>query len=124
MADLTPEERQRIYLEEKARLEVRHELEGKKTSVGKVIGILVLCGFALLVVMFIIGSVVPQSEEDAFKKLTPEQRHQKTLENCASLMRTWAFKLDSELSVTERQMKVSCTEQLLHPDQEIIRPPQ
>src|ERR1022692_5272328 len=36
MAELTPEERQRIYLEEKARLEVRRELEGQKTSAGKV----------------------------------------------------------------------------------------
>src|ERR1017187_10139857 len=32
MTELTPEERQRIYLEEKARLEVRRELEGQKTS--------------------------------------------------------------------------------------------
>jgi hypothetical protein len=68
MPDLTPEERQRIYLEEKARLEVRRELEGKKTSVGKIIGIIVLCGFVLLVVTFIIGYLGLQSEEDAFKK--------------------------------------------------------
>ena|ERR1022692_394993 len=27
--ELTPEERQRIYLEEKARLEIRHDLEGQ-----------------------------------------------------------------------------------------------
>jgi hypothetical protein len=47
MAELTPEERQNIYLEdleEKARLEVRRELEGQKTSAGKLIGVVILDG--------------------------------------------------------------------------------
>ena len=122
MPELTPEERQRIYLDEKARIEVRRELEGQKTSVGKVIGIIVLCGIGLLVVLFIIGSAMEHSDDDAWSKLAPEQRHQKTLENCASILKSWEFKTYSELSVTERQMKAACTEQLRHPDQEIIKP--
>jgi hypothetical protein len=121
MADLTPEQRQRIYLEEKARLEVRRELEGKKTSIGKVFGIAVLCGLGLLFVLFIIGSGMEQSHDAEFKSLTPEQRHQRTLENCADLIKSMEFKTYAELSVTERQIQAACTEQLLHPDQDIIR---
>jgi len=49
MAELTPEEREKIYLEEKARLEVRRELEGEKTSTGSVIGWIVLCVFRTFV---------------------------------------------------------------------------
>jgi hypothetical protein len=120
MPDLTPGERQRIYLEEKARLEVRQELEGKKTSAGKVIGIVLLCGFCLLVLLFVIGSAMEQSDDDAFKRLTPEQRHQKSLENCAYLIKSMEFKTYSELSVRERQMQAACTEQFLHPDQNIF----
>jgi hypothetical protein len=122
LPDLTLEERQRIYQEEKARLEARRELEGKKTSIGKVIGIIVLCVIGLLVVMFMIGSGIEQSDADAFKRLTPEQRHRKTLENCADMVKSMEFKTYTELSVTERQMKAACTEQLLHPDQDIIKP--
>ena len=87
MAELTPEERQKIYLEEKARLEVRQQLEGKKTGVGKVIGIIVLCGFGLLILLMIIGSLMEQSQDAEFSKLTPAQRHAKTLENCTELLR-------------------------------------
>jgi hypothetical protein len=122
MAELTPEERQRIYLEEKARLEVRRELEGKKTGAGRVIGYVVLCVVGLLVFLFIVGSAIQQSEDADFSKLTPAQRHAKTLENCASLVNSMRYKTYSELSVTERQMKEACTEQLEHPDQNIIRP--
>lgn len=49
MAELTPEERQKIYLEEKTRLEVRRELEGPKTNLGKVFGYVIFGGLALLV---------------------------------------------------------------------------
>ena len=122
MPDLTPEERHRIYQDEKARLEVRRELEGRKTSVGKVIGIVVLCGIGFLVVLFIFGNAMEQSQDAAFEKLTPEQRHTKTLENCGSILKSMEFKTYSELSVTERQMTSACDEQLLHPDQEIIKP--
>jgi hypothetical protein len=124
MADLTPEERQRIYLEEKTRLEVRRELEGKKTSVSKVIGVIALCGFGLLVLLFIIGSAMQQSEDADFAKLTPEQRHAKTIQNCAELLKSWEFKTYSELTETERRMQAACREQLAHPDEDIIRPSQ
>jgi hypothetical protein len=122
MAELTPEERQRIYLEEKARLEVRRELEGQKTSAGKVFGYAVLAVLGLLVLLFIAGSAMQQSKDAEFSKLTPAERHAKTLENCASLLKSWEFKTYSELSVTERQIKAACTEQLSHPDQDIIKP--
>jgi hypothetical protein len=120
MPDLTPEERQRIYFEEKARMEVRRELERPKTSAGRVIGVVVLCGLALLIVLIIIGNAMEQKDAAAFDSLTPKQKHQKTLENCASLLKSWEFKTYSELSVTEREAQAACTEQLLHPDQEII----
>jgi cytoskeletal protein RodZ len=122
MADLTPEERQKIYLEEKARLEARRQLEGNKTSAGKVIGYIVLGVLGLLVILFVIGSAMQQSEDAAFKKLTPEQRHAQTLQNCAKLLKSFEYNTYSELSVTEREAKAACTEQLLHPDQDIIKP--
>jgi hypothetical protein len=124
MPDLTPEERQRIYLEEKARLEIRRELEGKKTSVGKIIGSIMLCGFGFLALMWIIGSFSQQSETDAFQKLTPQQRHQKTLENCADLLKSMQFKTYSELTILERQTKAACEEQLKYPEREIFKPSQ
>jgi hypothetical protein len=122
MAELTPEERQKIYLEEKARLEVRRELEGQKTSAGKIIGYVILGVLGLLVVLFIIGSAMEQSSDTAFKNLTLAQRHAKTLQNCAELLKSWEFKTYSELSVTERRMQAACTEQLRHPDEDVIRP--
>jgi len=120
VAELTPEERQKIYLEEKARLEVRRELEGQKTSPAKVIGYAILGVLGLLVVLFIIGSAMEQSSDTAFNNLTPEQQHAKTLETCASLLKLYEFKTYSELSVTDRQTQAACTEQLQHPDQVII----
>ena len=71
MSGLTLEERQRIYLEEKARLEVCRELEGKKTSAGKVIGLIAPCGIGLLAVLFIIGSLAESSDDGAWKILRP-----------------------------------------------------
>jgi hypothetical protein len=124
MAELTPEEREKIYLEEKARLEVRRELEGEKASTGSVIGWIVLCVFGLLFILWIAGTNMQHEKDAEFAKLTPAQRHAKTLQNCASLLKDWEYKTYSELSVTERQAKEACTEQLLHPDQEIIRPSQ
>jgi hypothetical protein len=72
--------------------------------------------------LFIVGGVMQQSKDAEFSKLSPAERHAKTLENCASLMKSWEFKTYSELSVTERQMKAACTEQLAHPEQDIIKP--
>lgn len=98
MPELTPEERQRILAEEKARLEIRRELEGKKTSVGKILGIIVLFGFGIIVLLMIIGYTLQENEDEAFRKLTPEQRHQKNLKNCASLLKSLEFKTYNELS--------------------------
>jgi hypothetical protein len=123
MADLTPEERQKIYLEEKARLEVRRELlESTKTNAGKVFGYIILGICGLLILLLIAGGAMQQLKDEQFAKLTPEQSHAKTLENCAYLMKSWEFKTYNELSVEERRMKAACTEQLAHPDQEIIKP--
>lgn len=122
MLDLTPEERQRIYLEEKARLEVRPERDVEKPRVGSGVGTMVLYGIGLLLVLFIIGIVIKQLQQDDWNRLTPKQQHQKTLENCVYLLKSWEFKTYSELSVTERRMQAACSEQLLHPDQDIIKP--
>jgi len=58
--ELTPEERQKVYLEERARLEVRQELQtqGKKTSAGKVVGQVVLVVVGVVVLMIVLGSVI------------------------------------------------------------------
>jgi hypothetical protein len=121
MADLTPEERQRIYLEEEARLEARRQLESKnKKSIGNAILRLVVGGIVLVIVLAGIGSMMERHETAEFNKLIPEQRHQETLENCASLLRSWEVKTYSELSVTERRMKSACTEQLAHPDRQVF----
>ena len=120
MSGLTPEERQKIYLEEKARLEVRRELEGQKTGAGTIILYIVLGVVGLLVVIFVIGSVVQESDDAAFRSLTPEQRHQKTLQSCANLLKSMEYKTYNELSEFDRRVKVTCSEQLAHPDQYII----
>jgi hypothetical protein len=74
--ELSPEERQKIYLEEKARLEVRHELQAqtKKTSTGTVIGlsILGLLGFVVLIV--VIGSVAENSNQGTSTGISPPTR--------------------------------------------------
>ena len=80
--------------------------------------------FGLLFILWIAGTNMQHEKDAEFAKLTPAQRHAKTLQNCASLLKDWEYKTYSELSVTERQAKEACTEQLLHPDQEIIRPSQ
>src|ERR1700733_12538851 len=97
MAELTPEERERIYLEEKTRLEARSELEGRKTSVGKVVLIVVLCGLGLLIILAIIGDDMTKADDAAFNKLSPEQRHQKTLESCVSIIKSMEFKTYEDL---------------------------
>ena len=107
---MTPEERQRIYLEEKARLEARQTLaaENKKTGCGSTIGIVVLGVVALLVVLAIIGSMIQQSESAKFNALTPEQKHAQTVQNCVEIEKGWAFKTYSELTPEERKVKFSC----------------
>lgn len=63
--ELTPEERQRIYVEEKARLEVRQELESEKTSPWRVIGITLLVILAGLFALAAIGSMYSNRQSAA-----------------------------------------------------------
>lgn len=121
MTDLTPEERRKIYLEEKARMEIRQELQGKKSGAGRVIGIIVLAGIGLMAVLFVIGSALESSRDAEFNGLSPEQRRVETLKNCVSLMQSWRFKTYGEMSILERQMQAACAEQLRHPDQDVIK---
>lgn len=58
MNELTPEERQKIYAEEKARLEIRQEIQGKKRGIGSVLGFVALAILALLVLLFVAGSTL------------------------------------------------------------------
>jgi hypothetical protein len=76
--ELTPEERERIYLEEKARMEAREQLQylhpqkiKKPWSAGKLIGIALIGGAALaIIVLFVVASVVssPVSTPDRGQK--------------------------------------------------------
>ncbi|HUA19519.1 MAG TPA: hypothetical protein VMB25_12300 [Bryobacteraceae bacterium] len=75
MAELTPEERQRIYLEEKVRLEARRDIESKRITPGKFIGYALLVILGLFIVAWIAGSL----EESA---KTPEQRAKERAETC------------------------------------------
>jgi hypothetical protein len=61
--ELTPEERQKIYLEEKTRLEVRQELQtqGKKTGAGTVMWRVILGVVGVVVLMVLFGSIVENS---------------------------------------------------------------
>jgi hypothetical protein len=109
---LTAEERRRIYLEEKARFEVRRELEGKETSAGKIIGWILLSGLGLLIAMIIFGTIIGDNEKSksdaAWRKLTPAQQDQKASEACGDFLVSVRFKTYSELSIEERKMKASC----------------
>lgn len=49
-------------MEEKARLEFRHQLEPKKTGTGKILGYVVMGGIGLFVLLWMIGSAMQQSE--------------------------------------------------------------
>lgn len=42
------------------------------------------------------------------RALTPEQRHAERVQTCIELERAWAFKLYSELTPEERQVKFGC----------------
>jgi hypothetical protein len=60
---LSPEERHKIFLEEKARLEIRQELEGPKTGAGKIIGFVFLGLLGLVVVLAIAGKLTNVVDE-------------------------------------------------------------
>ena len=64
-SDLTPEERQRIYLGKKARLETRQKIEGEKTGTGKVLGIIALSTFGALAVLMIAVPALEHSDPPA-----------------------------------------------------------
>jgi hypothetical protein len=60
---LSPKERQKIYLEEKTRLAVQQELRtGRKISAGTIIGRIALGFFGLLVLLFIAGAMMRNSD--------------------------------------------------------------
>lgn len=107
---LTPEERQKIYLEEKARLEVRTELQQQKKGlgIGSFLGLSALGVIAFILFLLMIGSSMDSDSSAKFRALTPTQQHAKTLETCAKLRRSWAFKTYSELTQEQRQALYSC----------------
>jgi hypothetical protein len=53
--ELTPEERARIYAEEKARLEIRRGLEKKKTGMGSILAVIALSIILVFSVLWVIG---------------------------------------------------------------------
>lgn len=116
MADLTPEERERIYLEEKARLEARRELESRKIGAGKVIGYFVLAIVGLLVMLFVFGIATEESREQSetatYNKLTPDEKNAQIEKNCTAFLASIYYKTYSELSVEERQKKAVCEMEL------------
>jgi hypothetical protein len=61
--DLSPEERHKIFLEEKARLEIRQELEGPKTGAGKIIGYVFLGVLGLIFVLAMAGKIMSVVDE-------------------------------------------------------------
>ena len=82
--ELTPEERQRIYLEEKARLEAHEQPDAERTQTGagSILGQMALGIIALLIVLWIIGSAMEQNEDTRFNALSPEKRqHAETVRN-------------------------------------------
>ena len=60
--ELTPEERQRIYLEEQARIEARHRIESKRVTPGKVIGWVALGLVGLLFLFFVVGTLADRKD--------------------------------------------------------------
>jgi hypothetical protein len=71
--ELSPEERQKIYLEEQARLEVQQEFrtQNKETSTGIIIWRIILGSFGALVVLFIIGSMMQNSDSTLSSSARP-----------------------------------------------------
>ena len=71
--ELTPEERQRIYLEEKARMEARRDIESKRLTAGKVIGWLVMGLFGVYALMWVV-SYINTSMESPLARARDEAR--------------------------------------------------
>jgi hypothetical protein len=77
VAELTPEERSRIYAEEKARLEAQREIKSEERSkTAKSLGIGCLVSLGILLVIVIFGSLRPTNNGPTGDILTPEQQDQ------------------------------------------------
>lgn len=96
MADLTPEEKQRIYEEEKARIEAREKIEGEKKKKPRH-GCLMLFGlfFVLAVVFYMISSFSSKPSTRTPARTTSRQTAAPTAEDEKMLKEM----LDSKLVV-------------------------
>jgi hypothetical protein len=108
-AELSPERRQQIYAEEQARLEAQQELRAGRTST---IGRVFLWIFGILVALFIFGSFLSERDDQAWRRLTPAQQRDQALKDCAFILKHYEYRLYSELSPEERQVKASCEARL------------
>ena len=68
---LSPEERHKIFLEEKARLEVRKELEGPKAGAGEIVGFVFLGVLGLLFMVAMAGKIMDIVEESTVPNVAP-----------------------------------------------------
>lgn len=101
MPDLTPEERQRIYLEEKARFEAQSALKSArrdKRASGFMIGCLWIVG--IVVGLFIIGSVMTDSSNTTPPD-TPLTGQEKLERGCRVIKLQYGDKPISELSIED-----------------------
>jgi hypothetical protein len=105
--ELTPEERQRIYEEEKARLDAQRQIKGERSPASYAgIPCAVILGIVLL--LMVIGFILNQEDHEKWQQLTPEQKDAQTLKSCLDFERDVQFKTYSELSEDERRMKYTC----------------
>ena len=106
--DLSPEERQRIYQEEKARLEAQSRIRAEKRQKAVSWPVIVAMMLGVCLVLWAMGSISENERQAKWQKLTPEQKDAQTLKNCLELEQGWKFKLYSELTEYERKAKYSC----------------
>jgi hypothetical protein len=101
--DLTPEERRRIYEEEKARVEAQAEIKSERRhETGNTIafGCLIVIGF-FLVIFF--GSMISDKFDNKPTKPEPLTEEQKLQRGCAYLKATLSNKPISDLSIDDLQ---------------------
>ena len=107
--ELTPEDRQAIYLEEKTRREgPESSASGVKRSGASRFGKAMFIAAAVILFFVIAGSIQEKSESAKFQAMTPAQRQEETVKNCLKLAEYRQFKTYSELSEYERKLKFSC----------------
>lgn len=78
-----------------------------------------MCGgivIALVVGIWIVGSIGESVKDAEYNKLSPAQKHEKELESCRSLLIRYRYKTYSELSEIQRELLATCTAQLLRPN--------